>query len=352
MDKIQGAAADIEAIQALLDRLGVRPEQLLSTKTPRTVPTFAEYVDRVSTAVPASTLRVYGTYWRKLKLAWGHRTIDEPSHTEVKQFVLDIKSQVVVRRNARGGRTAMEHMVAAFRCLYSFAISDGYLATADNPAGGVEKPRRLPSNRYALTPTQLADVNQVAAATGNDPQLDSLLLRLHEETACRRGGALALRPVDLNQQLCLIRLREKGETERDQPVSPTLMAALVRHAQQRGNADEQGQLLRTRNGKPITRRRYDYLWNRLGKEIPWVRAQGVSTHWLRTTTLTWVERTFSYAIARAYAGHNDRRSNAGTTTTYVRADIYEVAAALSALTREHHPLLAHDDAGWARRGPT
>lgn len=348
---IRSAAADIEAIQALLDRLGVRPEQLLSEEpAARRMPTFAEYVDRVSAAVPTGTLRVYGTYWRKLKLAWGHRTIDDPSHTEVKQFVLDIKSQVVVRRNARGGRTAMEHMVGAFRCLYSFAVNDGYLASEDNPASTVEKPRRQPSNRYALTPAQLAEVNQAAAATGNDPHLDSLLLRLHEETACRRGGALALRPVDLNPQLCLIRLREKGETERDQPVSPTLMTALVRHFEERGDGDEQAPLLRTRNGKPITRRRYDYLWSRLGQEIPWVRSQGVSTHWLRTTTLTWVERTFSYAVARAYAGHNDRRSNAGTTTTYVRADIYEVAAALSALTREAHPLLAaRDTQTWAWR---
>lgn len=333
------AAADIEAIQALLDRLNLRPEQLLSKRDPAPMPTFAEYVDRVSAAVPASTLRVYGTYWRKLRAAWGDRTIDEPSHTEVKQFVLDIKSQVVVRRNARGGRTAMEHMVGAFRCLYRFAIDDGYIASSDSPAATVEKPRRLPSNRYALTPGQLAEINGTAAATGNDPHLDSLLLRLHEETACRRGGALALRPVDLNRQLCLIRLREKGETERDQPVSPTLMTALIRHVELRGDGDELSQVLRARNGKPITRRRYDYLWGRLGNEIPWVRALGVSAHWLRTTTLTWVERNFSYGVARAFAGHNDRRSNAGTTTTYVRADIYEVVAALSALTQERHPLL-------------
>lgn len=30
----------------------------------------------------------------------------------------------------------------------------------------------------------------IAATTGNDPVLDSLLVRLHIETACRRGGAL------------------------------------------------------------------------------------------------------------------------------------------------------------------
>jgi hypothetical protein len=63
----------------------------------------------------------------------------------------------------------------------------------------------------------------------------------------------------------------------------------------------------------------------------------VSTHWLRHTTLTWVERRFGYAVARAYAGHNGK-NDAGTTSTYVRASVEEVAAALAVLTDEPHPL--------------
>jgi hypothetical protein len=71
--------------------------------------------------------------------------------------------------------------------------------------------------------------------------------------------------------------------------------------------------------------------------LPWVATQQISTHWLRHTTLTWVERNFGYAIARAYAGHADN-GNAGTTATYVRASLAEVATALAALTSEPHPL--------------
>jgi hypothetical protein len=74
----------------------------------------------------------------------------------------------------------------------------------------------------------------------------------------------------------------------------------------------------------------------LGEHIPWVATQQVTTHWLRHTTLTWVERNFGYAVARAYAGH--RGPDASTTATYVRADITEVATALAALTGEEHPL--------------
>ena len=77
---------------------------------------------------------------------------------------------------------------------------------------------------------------------------------------------------------------------------------------------------------------------RIGRHLPWVATQQISTHWLRHTTLTWVERNFGYAVARAYAGHSGK-SDAGTTSTYVRADLYEVAAALAALTGEPHPLV-------------
>ena len=251
-----------------------------------------------------------------------------------------VKTHVVARRNARGGRSAAEHLVAALRCLYRHAEDDGLITQADNPARKVDKPRRLPSTRRAVAGARLAEINQVAA-TGNDPELDTILLRLHTETACRRGGALALRPRDLDPDQCLILLREKGETVRWQPVSPTLMARLVQHGQER-HATPDGQLLRYASGQPITSRRYDHLWVRIGQQLPWVRTQQISTHWLRHTTLTWVERNFGYAVARAYAGHTDSGGEAGATSTYVRASLSEVAAALAALTGEPHPLAASE----------
>jgi hypothetical protein len=62
------------------------------------------------------------------------------------------------------------------------------------------------------------------------------------------------------------------------------------------------------------------------------------------TILTWVERNFGYAVARAYAGHTDGGGETGATSTYVRASLAEVAAALAALTREPHPLATQE--GW------
>ena len=93
-----------------------------------------------------------------------------------------VKTQVVTRRNARGGRSAEEHLVAALRCLYQRAVDDGLIAETDNPARKVAKPRRLPTTRRALPDTRLAEINEAAAATGDDPELDTLLLRLHTET--------------------------------------------------------------------------------------------------------------------------------------------------------------------------
>ena len=232
---------------------------------------------------------------------------------------------MITRKNARGGRSATEHLIAALRCLYRHAAADGLITDAENAALRVTKPRRLPSNRRAIPNHRLAEIIHTAATTGNDPDLDTLLLRLHTETACRRGGALALRPCDLDPEQCLIHLYEKGGTTRWQPVSPTLMHALLHHHEQRGSTPTE-QLLRYRNGSPITARRYDHLWTRIGKHLPWVATQQITTHWLRHTTLTWVERHHGYAVARAYAGHTGK-NDAGTTTTYITADLHEIATA-------------------------
>jgi hypothetical protein len=86
-----------------------------------------------------------------------------------------------------------------------------------------------------------------------DPALDTLLLRLHIETACRRGGALALMPDDLDPEQCLIRLREKGGILRWQPVSPTLMSPIDR-------ARRKPRRARLRPAPPaVYRRRLDHL---------------------------------------------------------------------------------------------
>ncbi|MFG1926863.1 tyrosine-type recombinase/integrase [Cryptosporangium sp. NPDC048952] len=339
------SSGELDAARLLLARLGVRPEDLLAPVASErpAAPSFAEYVPVVSGAVSDGTRRVYGSYWNRLVEQWGDRRLDEPTPTEIEALSRRVRAGRVIRRNGRGGSLSAEHFIAALRCLYRHAVDDELVA--DNPAKRVAKPRRVASTRHALVGERLAEINEVAASTGDDPVLDTLLLRLHTETACRRGGALALRPCDLDAEQCLILLREKGGTSRLQPVSPTLMAHLLAHAAERG-APREGQLLRRMDGTPITRRRYNSLFARIGRHLPWAAAQGVSAHWLRHTTLTWVERVYGYAVAQAYAGHAEGTGGEDTTLTYARAKLPEVAAALAGLVGEDHPLAeAHPSAG-------
>ena len=162
------------------------------------MPTFAEYIPVVSAAVTDETRRAFELVPGTGSLTLGRpppgRTlpVGDPPADGLRQ------DHVVARRNGRGGRSADEHLVAALRCLYRHADDDGLISNADNPARKVYKPRRLPTTRRALPDTPLAEINEAAATTGDDPELDTLLLRLHTETACRRGGALALRPRDLD----------------------------------------------------------------------------------------------------------------------------------------------------------
>lgn len=331
----------LAAARLVISGLGVSPAELFTSDDNVAVPTFALYIPKVSRAVAAGARRTYQPYWSLLERAWPDRYLTDPTPTELKAFAEQVQAGAQIRRSSRGGRSAAEHFIAAVRCLYRHAELDRIISREQNVARCVTKPRRLPSMRRALTPRELADVTDAAARGGSDPYLDSLLLRLHTETACRRGGALGIRPQDLDPAQCVVLLREKGGTSRWQPVSPTLMRALVLHARQRQAASPEDQLLRYRDGRPITRRRYDSLWARIGRTHPWVAKQNISTHWLRHTTLTWVERNFGYAIAEAYAGHTSRGAvpHGTSTAVYVKATLLEVATALAALTGEEHPLV-------------
>ena len=191
--------AIVDAALLMLRQMGLSPDDLVTAPRDRPpVPTFAEYVPVVSAAVTAGTRRAYGSYWNRVLEHWGERRLDEIAPSEIRQLMSYVKTHVVARRNARGGRSATEHLVAALRCLYRHAEDDGLITPDENPARKVDKPRRLPSTRRAVTDDRLAEICQAAADGGDDPELDTLLLRLHTETACRRGGALALRPDDLD----------------------------------------------------------------------------------------------------------------------------------------------------------
>jgi integrase/recombinase XerC len=118
--------AVVEAALVLLERMGLTPADLAAIPQNRPeVPTFAEYVPVVSAAVSDGTRRAYGSYWNRVLDQWGTRRLDEPTPSEIRQLMIYVKTHVVTRRNARGGRSAEEHLVAAPRCLYQRQATTG-----------------------------------------------------------------------------------------------------------------------------------------------------------------------------------------------------------------------------------
>ena len=176
----------------MLAELGVTLADLHRAQRPL-VPTLAEYLPQVIAAASPATRRTYTTYWQRMATAWGTRALDTITASDVEALQRQSAASARSRRNSRHGRHAGELAIAAARALYTRAVADGLLEPGTSPAHRVAKPRRLPSTRRALTADELAEINLVARTTGNDVILDALLLRLHTETACRRGGALGLR---------------------------------------------------------------------------------------------------------------------------------------------------------------
>ncbi|OAP20407.1 hypothetical protein A4R44_08831 [Amycolatopsis sp. M39] len=178
--------ADLDAARLLLDRMGLTPQDLLDTPAAKPLlPTFAHYIPVVDAAVAVGTRRVYGSYWNRILDRWGDRRLDEPTPTDTKHFLEDAKTNVVARRNARGGRSAGEHLIAALRCLYKHAEDDGLITTTDNPARKVPKPARLPSTRRAVANDQLAQIE--AHVVEPDVTGES---RIDELSAADEGGTV------------------------------------------------------------------------------------------------------------------------------------------------------------------
>lgn len=105
--------------------------------------------------------------------------------------------------------------------------------------------------------------------TSGDPDLDLLLIRFHLESGARREGALNLRRRDLDPTRATVWLREKNDSEREQPVTPTLLTLLERHANGRGSRSADDPVFRTATGAPVTARRYDTIFTRARTCLPW-----------------------------------------------------------------------------------
>ena len=160
--------AVVEAALVLLERMGLSPADLAAVPENRKpVPTFAEYVPVVSVAVSAGTRRAYGSYWNRVVEHWGDRRLDEPTPSEIRQLMAYVKTHVVTRRNAHGGRSAEEHLVAALDLLGE-CDRGAVRVAAEEPAHRQPDRHRLASGRRVGQPAFAGAVHPFGelAATG------------------------------------------------------------------------------------------------------------------------------------------------------------------------------------------
>jgi len=298
-----------------------------------------------------STYRVYDTNWKRLEALFGQKDITDLKASDVVEVALlaekeciEYWEEVNKSRELRGlplkeftGANRYNACLDAISVVFNKAVEQELIPanrTHSIPRKEIDSPKR-----HGLTKNQVEELLETALSGGNDPILDHLILWTQLETAARMGGILKLQMRDLDTQRQSITLVEKRSKKREQPVTKELMESLIRFAKSRGAeqlSDSVFRFLPNKNGvsNPLSSKRFETLWKRMGKSLPWVSAQGISGHYLRHTVLTWVDRTSGHSVARAYAGH----SAGDTTDSYTKVGFSEIVNAHSSITGSLHPL--------------
>lgn len=177
-----------------------------------------------------------------------------------------------------------------------------------------------------------------------------LFLRLALETGARHNELLQLRLEDLRDSSGVLVFKPKGFHGKylDSPVTADLFDALVEFVWTRSpkRPVRATPILTYKDGRPISRRYFENLCARVREEILSLNAgepDYFSTHGLRHTAGTLVQRVAGDAVARRFLGHSPQgRSHI---ERYSKATIDEVRGALVAIWGVP---LAGSGHGWGR----
>lgn len=309
-----------EALRAVVASFAATQEDLqriAGSLDRSSVPRVEDFARIAVGMLTGRTLRTYRHHIERLVADFGDRRLDEVSLLDLERGAVKVRTDAMTRRGARHGFGAQESYVNATRFLFMCAVKAGHLK--NNPASGLARPRRRRSARRALSSDELRSVFNAVLATSRDPELDLLVLAFARETACRREGILNLRTADIHPTPSVV-LYEKFDEQREIPVSRALMLALLAHVDER--APSCHRVFHYSNGRCLTDRRFDTIFNRAGRFLPWAGSLGVSLHWIRYTTLTDIRMTSGERVATAYAGHGDGAG--GVTALYTRASFAEL----------------------------
>lgn len=264
----------------------------------------------------------------------GAKSLDRVTNADLVRVIAAIRDEARTRVNGVRGKGAEENAQTALRAFYKWARRNGY-TTAD-PDSGMSYKKRGKIGRRAFTVNELAQVQQVFDAS-LDPELARVFLRLALETGARHAEMLNLTVGDLDEGDGTVRLIPKGfdGTYLEQPVTVSLFEALRRLPAQRmkGRVKSATPLLLNRNGQPVSRRYFEHLCEEVRAAIP-ALGQGnkswFTTHALRHTAATMVERAGGEAVARLFLGH----AASSHTQDYVSANIDELRATMVAIWGE------------------
>lgn len=279
-----------------------------------------------------TTYRTHDTHWVRLENQFGHLDITKlkKSHIiEVANYSQKSAKKTRDKRNAKRiladlpllentGNKSYNACLEAISTVLHKAVDQELIPI--NLVSQIKRKRHTKQARHGLTLEQTNELFDVVLNGGNDPILDYLILWTLAETACRSGGLLKIQLGDINMDRNTITFYEKGSTTREQPITEELRDALISFAKSRGANRKTDAVFRFHPDKkgisrPMSARRFDTLWGRLSRNITWVAEKGVTCHWLRHTTLTWVDRAFNQSVARAYAGHSAGNVTDGYTTS-------------------------------------
>ena len=299
-----------------------------------------------------TTYRTYNTHWKRLVTFAGEKFIYEIDEDFIENFAdLAMKSAqehgaaVAEKKKVRGlsapvstGARSHDLAIDAVSAVLGQALRKKYITS--NCAIGVKREGKQAGTRFALSRNQIEEIMNAAKSGGNDPVLDYLLLWTLSETAARKSGLIHAQLGDLFAEQKLLRLYEKGNRVRMQPITANLADALKMFAAYRGSVNPSDPLFRYQPrggevGAPLSAKRFETLWSRLRLELPWAEKIGVSSHWIRHTTITWVDRASNPTIAQAFAGHTP----ASITASYSKPGAQELANVLAMLTGTEPPQL-------------
>lgn len=310
----------LRAVAVQLEATSEDLHVLADTLESSTVPLVADFVDDALQLLSGRTLETYRPQVTRLADLLGHKRLDDVTLLDLEAAAVAARQAALANCRSRQGFGAQESFVSAARFVFACAVKAGHVRAS--PAAELGRPRRRRSNRRALSATELLQLFDAVLATSRDPELDLLILAFARETACRREGVLNLGVADL-QSTPSVMLYEKFEERSEIPVSGPLLRALQAHHARRAPACPK--VFHYVDGRYLTDRRFDSMFTRAGRALPWVRSLGVTLHWLRYSTLTDIRMTSGERVAAAYAGHGD--GVGGVTAAYTRATFAELQEA-------------------------